>query len=160
MIRKRETGQWLIFYEDNATILDAHFQNGGTVEMLNGDVGPISLYHCCNEYAIDCLPIMMKNGAIPDKETWKLAFKVSRDEWVRSFIEFGFWPTRSIALCDYGNSWHCRDEVTKSLCRIAVLSILSIGKLTKQPFSDLWKIIAREIRLTKYNKNWLNCLKN
>ena len=110
---------------------------------------------------LKCLQILMKNGACPDEEDWRIVFWLNRTEFVRSFIEHGFWPERQIAKNNYYSeqSWNCRDEVTLALCRKAVTTVLAIGKKHKQPLTHLWVMIAKKIWLSRHDIKWLDCLK-
>jgi hypothetical protein len=156
-------GEWFIFHEDLHDELEAHFAAGGTVEMLNGTAGPShsALYHCCNEYALDCLPIMMKHGAKPDECVWQLAFHVRRDEWIESFISHGFWPSYQIvAAAPADTAWelYCRRIVTRPLCRRAVCAMLHVARRARPPWRDLWRIVARVLWATRCDSAWLACL--
>lgn len=180
MISGSDYGEWFIFHEDLADELQAHFDAGGTVEMLNGtkdtkNLGSrnMALYHCVNEHALECLPIMMKKGAKPDDDIWHLVFRLSRTEWARKFLEYGFWPTMenitsekpylykitdSEPIKSSTPIFYCRDEVTFLLCKNAVIQILCIAKNSHQPMSHLWKIVARFLHATKYEEIWLKLL--
>ena len=165
MISKKSWNRWLVFDRDEYYMLEHHFGAGGTLDMLMTPNETCALGQCCNADALKCLPILMKNGARPDAETWRTAFRLKRIDFVRSFIEHGFWPERKIAETiaethyRHQRSWNCRDEVTKVLCRKAVTTALAIGKKHKQPLTHLWVMIAKKIWLSRHDIKWLDCLK-
>lgn len=145
----RGTSEWTIFYTNDTERLENHFKAGGTVEMLNGK-GDTALWNCINEYATECLIIMLKHGAKPTEYDMKTAFRLERTEFVTEFLKYGYWPKIEHIL---DNS--CKQEVTFALCKKTTLYILCIAKHSKQPMFHLWKIIARFLYSTKYEDIWL-----
>ena len=151
---------WIIFYQDDHEQLQAHFEAGGTVEMLDDQHEALSL--CCNEFALKCLPIMMKHGAVPNRSTWQDAVDLDRDEWCAAFVAQGFWPSRDLFIEPQIKepilSKTCVREITRPLCLKSTLYVLMIGKLWKQPWSHLFQIVAKMIWSTRFDPCWLFCL--
>jgi len=151
---------WMIFYHNNYKRLQAHFDAGGTLDMLNSTKGPkyTALYYCCSECADEeCLPILMKYGARPDDTTWKLALTCAgRALFIKAFIEHGFWPKKehvSVATHPFEVSL-----VTIEICKKTIIAILQCKKKIAQPWSHLWGLIARCLWSTRKNLIWLDNL--
>lgn len=93
MLKGRKFVKWSIFFKDDDVALQAHFDAGGTVEMLNGEYNQssngehLALWHCVDEFSIKCLRVLMANGAKPNNDIWQLAFRLDRCEWVHYFLK-------------------------------------------------------------------------
>lgn len=180
MLNNNEFPEWLTFYHNESDKLQAHFDAGGTIAMLEGThflagrINKGSLYNCCNEDALgkyykifflkftclDCLPIMMINGAKPDNIIWDLALNVNRTEHVEAFLYHGFLPPKSIPL-KYFEKKRCAatlEALTKFLCRKSVFYILCYSKTQPQPWYYLWVRIAELLYETRFEKIWLDVL--
>lgn len=162
MIKTSDYGEWFIFYNDLDEELQAHFDAGGTVEMLDG-IHPLkssshmALYNCANQHAERCLSILMKHGAKPNNDIWNLVFCLNRTKWVELFLKYVFWPTRENVSFEK-SYFYCKEEVTFVLCKKTTLHVLCIAKFANQPMRDIWKIVARFIHSTKYEEVWLDLL--
>ena len=118
----------------------------------------LALYHCVNEHAEQCLPIMMAHGAVPNKDIWSLVLRLDRCEWAREFVKYGFWPPRR-GVAEYCEARYSIREVRFALCQKAVLQVLLIAKRANQPMCHMWLIIAKALFECKYDVEWLKCLK-
>lgn len=155
MITKTTKTEWFIFFEDLGDHLKAHFDAGGTIDMLTGSEDACSaIYHCCNENAERCLPLMIQHGAKPDRATWAVAFRNYRPTFIETCIACNYWPPRSLV---YGL---CTDMVTSPLCKKAVFAVLCAGRnnRSRPPWRDLWKLIAHTLWATRAHYKWLDCL--
>lgn len=166
MIENGNFAEWVVFYYDESKRLQAHFDAGGTIEMLNGKLYSdgirveSALYHCCNEDALDCLPIMMSKGASPDNSAWNLALKLNRTEHVEGFLLYKFLPPKNLVLeyFDKLESVYTLKTLTRFLCHKSVIYLLCYSKTQPQPFYYLWILIAKQLWKTRFEKNWLDVL--
>lgn len=166
-----EKGEWWIFHTDDVEALQFHFDQGGTVEMLDGEAWfgdeRLALYQCLNEHALGCLPVMMSNKAKPNDGVWQAAFSLSRIEWIDSFLKHGFLPSKKIMLDDCGTRrsetrWVFQDRihhmVTTVVCKKATLVVLCIAKIMPQPLSSIYNLCAKLVWQTRKSRDWINSL--
>lgn len=160
MINNGSLSEWMTFYYDEAENLQRHFDAGGTFDMLNGCQGSSAMYNCCNEDAVTCLPIMMKYGAKPDCETWDIAIRVNRVDFVEVFLRHGYFPPKQMVLEHWGKPYSIVpiEELTRFLCLKSVIYILCISKSQSQPLCHVWKKIAKVLWGTRFEKCWIELL--
>jgi hypothetical protein len=94
--------------------------------------------------------MLLKNGAELNDYEWSL---ISDYKWMIVLTLSGHYPRKNIVT-----NVDCQIELSISLCRLATLQTLQIGKLANQPMCHLWKIIARFLHTTRRDLIWLETL--
>ncbi len=141
MIPKRGASEWFIFHDDLVDELEEHFNAGGTADALDGvKCRQSAMFHCINECAEACFPLMLDNNAKMVDNDWGLIFFVDRSWHLQELLFRKYCLPRHVVEKYWSKipGTDCGIVLATYHCKKAVVTCLCIAQASYQPMSDMW----------------------
>lgn len=107
-----------------------------------------------NEYADQCIKVLLEFNAKVGDDEWKLAILLNSSA-INHFLKQGNPTESSKKLIKYMENDYYKKLFANFYCKKSVIELLCVAKKYRQPMSDMLRIIAKFLYATKDEIIWI-----
>ena len=146
---------WITVFANEWRYMREYLRRGGDPNA--SDRSQTLMFHVMNRRcSLKFTILLLRAGGIVDVKTYESACNLNRFEHIELYLAHGFEPPTQQCIDALERAYASTYlVVTRHFCRKATITVLLIGKHSRQPLSLMFKIIARLLHTSRHDRCWI-----